>query len=141
MAESAILFNTQDVTFSYPSPAKLKKWIISVVQTEGGNIQVLNFIICSDNYLLSMNRKYLEHDTFTDVITFPYSQVISKLEGDIYISLERIKENSADRDIPLEEELKRVMIHGVLHLLGYGDKSEEAKRKMTEVEDRYLQTF
>ncbi len=141
MAEPAISLNTQDISFDYPSPAKLKQWINHVVESEGGKTKALNFILCGDDHLDSMNKKYLDHDTLTDVITFPYSEDTKKLEGDIYMSLDRIRENATELNLALEDELKRVMIHGVLHLLGYGDKTPEDKSRMTEAEDRYLKIY
>jgi rRNA maturation RNase YbeY len=98
----------------------------------------LNFIFCSDNYLLSINQNYLKHDTLTDIITFNNSEDKRVIVGDIFISLERIRENAQRFNVTSESELHRVMIHGTLHLLGYADKGKEAKALMTDKENHYL---
>ncbi len=97
----------------------------------------INFIFCSDDYLLDMNKQYLQHDYFTDVITFDYSEN-NILSGDVFISIDRIKENAGEYKVPFEQELQRVMIHGVLHLAGYNDKTDEEKKEMTDKENEYL---
>ena len=103
----------------------------------GKTIGYINFIYCSDEYLLEMNKKYLDHDYFTDVITFDYSEdkIVS---GDIFISIDRVEANARDLAISFDEELNRVMIHGVLHLIGFNDKSDEEKQQMREKEDTCL---
>jgi rRNA maturation RNase YbeY len=98
----------------------------------------LNFIFCSDNYLLSINQNFLKHDTLTDIITFDNSEDKRVIVGDIFISLERIQENAESFGVTIKDELHRVMIHGTLHLLGYADKAKEAKALMTDKEDLYL---
>ena len=97
----------------------------------------LSFVFCSDEYLLKMNIDYLKHDFYTDVITFDYSEgdIIS---GDVFISIDRIKENAEKYNVTFENELQRVMIHGVLHLVGYKDKTEEELKQMREKESQYL---
>jgi rRNA maturation RNase YbeY len=100
----------------------------------------LSFIFCSDDYLHQINVEYLHHDTLTDVITFEYTAANSDaIEGDIFISIDRIKENAAEFQVPFEVELHRIMVHGTLHLLGYSDKSPNDKALMTEKENFYLQ--
>ncbi|PKP35241.1 MAG: rRNA maturation RNase YbeY [Bacteroidetes bacterium HGW-Bacteroidetes-17] len=108
---------------------------------EGKRIQELNFIFCDDNYLLNINIKYLKHDYLTDIITFDYSGDKSILSGDAYISIDRAKENAILYKQTLQKEVKRLLIHGLLHLIGYSDKNEKAKKLMRELEDRYLEKF
>ena len=103
------------------------------------DIDSVNIIVCSDKYLLEINRKYLQHDYLTDIITFTYSLADNSLEGELYISIERVKENSKDLEIALELELHRVIVHGILHLCGYNDKRKEEKEFMRKLENRYLQ--
>ena len=123
--------------FDIADKSKLKKWIIKVVEKEGSSIVELNFIFCDDDYLLEKNKTFLKHDTLTDIITFDYSEK-NTLTGDVYISIERVKENSQNYGVPYENELHRVIIHGVLHLLGYKDKNEKQQKEMREKEDFYL---
>ena len=101
----------------------------------------LTFILCSDEYLLAINQQYLNHDTYTDVITFDNSETLKMIEGDIFISIERIQENAKQFKGTVQHELYRVMIHGTLHLLGYKDKGKAAKTLMTQKEDEYLALF
>ncbi len=101
----------------------------------------LNFIFCPDNYLLEINRKYLKHDYYTDIITFPYQQHPEALEADIYISIDRVKENATNLGVSFQDELLRVIIHGVLHLLGYKDKSPEDLARMRDMEEQCLQRY
>ena len=141
MAVTAIGLHNKNIPHPYPSPSKLKRWINQVVKTEGGQIHSLNFILCTDYYLADLNKKYLKHDALTDVITFPYSNNIQEIEADIYISYDRIHENAISLKVELEEELKRVMVHGVLHLLGYGDQDKKSKELITKMENQYLKVF
>ena len=106
--------------------------------TEKHRLRLLNFIFCSDSYLLNINQKYLKHDTYTDIITFDNSDLKQEIVGDIFISLDRIRENAKELKVNEKDELHRVMIHGTLHLLGYPDKGKSAKALMTEKEDLYL---
>ena len=98
------------------------------------------FIFCDDEYLLKINQDYLHHDTFTDIITFPYED-FNGIAGDVFISVERVKENAAEFEVDFDLELKRVMAHGVLHLLGFGDKSEEEASLMRLKEDEKIKLF
>lgn len=98
----------------------------------------INIIFCSDEYLLDLNRNFLKHDTLTDIITFPFMENDDNISGDIYISIPRVKENAENFGQDFEAELQRVMVHGILHLLGYKDKSKIAKAEMTAKEDLYL---
>lgn len=112
-------------------------WIEKTIQSESKKAGEISFIFCSDNYLLNINKEFLNHDYFTDVITFDYV-VEDETSGDIFISVDRIKENAADFKVSFDDELNRIMIHGVLHLLGYKDKVLEEKQMMTDKENEYL---
>lgn len=115
-------------------------WITESMKNEGKTIQELNYIFCDDEYLLQINRQYLNHDYYTDVIGFDnsYDDILT---GDIFISEERVADHAKENNVTFENELARVMIHGILHFAGYPDKGEEEKRIMTEKEDFYLNTF
>jgi probable rRNA maturation factor len=106
--------------------------------TEGFELEELNYIFCSDEYLHQMNLTYLNHDTLTDIITFDNSEAEQIIEGDIFISIDRVKENSEEFDVLFETELHRVLVHGLLHLFGYKDKSEREKVLMREKEEACL---
>jgi len=134
-----IFFHSENIDFELSETLKISNWLLEVAKREGSDIATLSFIFCDDSYLLKMNVEYLDHDTFTDVITFQYSDAdANAIEGDIFISIERIKENAATYNVALEHELHRVMVHGTLHLLGYGDKSTEEKLLMTKKENESL---
>ena len=137
-----IHFFYEDVKFTVPNKTRLRNWIELIIKNEKGKkIKNINFIFCSDEFLLEFNKIYLHHHTLTDVITFDYSDDEQYLESDIYISIHRIKENSQDLKIPFINELHRVMIHGVLHLLGYRDKSEDELQIMREKENECLTLY
>ena len=131
-------FFSEDVNFKLPDAAATRSWLQQVLHIEGGQEGELNYIFCSDDYLHKMNRQYLNHDTYTDIITFGYSEYPEALEGDIYISIDRVEENARNLGVSFDEELHRVMVHGLLHLLGYGDKDAASKQKMREKEDACL---
>jgi len=135
---AGIAFFNQDITFKFPHPARTRKWIRQVIDLEKRELVHLNYIFCSDEYLLVMNKQYLNHDTLTDIITFDNGEGNGKIEGDVFISIERVKANAADLKTNFDEELHRVLIHGVLHLLGYSDKSGKDKSLMRKKEDAYL---
>lgn len=133
-----INFFTEEVKYKLNHKLSLKRWIKETINAENYVLDELNFILCSDEYLLKINREYLNHDTYTDVITFDNSEQLKIITGDIFISLDRIRENALKYDHDTADELQRVMIHGTLHLLGYKDKGKVAKLLMTEKEDFYL---
>lgn len=133
-----INFFTEEVKYKLNHKLSLKRWIKETINAEDYVLDELNFILCSDEYLLKINREYLNHDTYTDVITFDNSEQLKIITGDIFISLDRIRENALKYDHDPADELHRVMIHGTLHLLGYKDKGKVAKLLMTEKEDFYL---
>jgi probable rRNA maturation factor len=134
----AIAFFEEDITFKLKNKALVRQWISDTIQAEGFKLKELTYIFCSDNYLLQINRQYLDHDTYTDIITFDNSENENVIVGDIFISVERTCENAAKFNVTETAELHRVIIHGALHLLGYKDKSASDKQKMTEKEDLYL---
>lgn len=138
MSKPSINFFTEDTNYTIKKKTIIKDWLKSAIAAEGYLLKELNFILCSDEYLLRINQDYLNHDTYTDVITFDNSEELKTIVGDIFISIERIKENAATFKHTVEQELCRVMIHGALHLLGYKDKTKAAKTLMTAREDHYL---
>ncbi|MEL6916143.1 MAG: rRNA maturation RNase YbeY [Bacteroidota bacterium] len=129
-----------EIEFELPNETYFTDWITRIIDVERASYAQIDFIFCSDEYLLDLNMRYLKHDTFTDIITFDYSdgKVIS---GDIFISVERLKENAENFRVELEQELLRVMCHGVLHLLGYNDKSEADVLIMREKESQMIKLF
>lgn len=135
-----INFFSEDTDFSISdiNISSIQSWITQVIQLERQELIALNFIFCSDTYLHQINLEYLNHDTLTDVITFPYS-TSPKIEGDIFISIDRIKENTSLFQTSFQQELYRIMIHGVLHLCGYTDKDKESKDQMSLKENEALQ--
>ncbi len=113
-------------------------WIKKILQIEKRQLGTLTFIFCDDDYLLTLNKTYLQHDTLTDVITFDYGEELGGISGDIFISKDRVHENAQELGILFLEELYRVMVHGVLHLLGYSDKEAEEVMLMRQKENYYL---
>ena len=134
----AIHFFEEDVRFNLKNKNKVKDWVKSTIAAEDYKLQELNYIFCSDAYLLQINRQYLDHDTYTDIITFDNSEKEKVITGDIFISIERIRENAAKFETGELNELHRVIIHGALHLLGYTDKTAASKKLMTSKEVHYL---
>jgi probable rRNA maturation factor len=135
-----IQFCTEDITFSLKEKLKHKAWLNEVAKQEGKKILELSYVFCSDEYLLQINQEYLNHDTLTDIVTFDNSEDPKKIEGDVFISIDRVKENGEKLGTS-ETELERVMVHGLLHLLGYKDKKKEDKALMTEKEDFYIKQY
>jgi rRNA maturation RNase YbeY len=135
-----IQFCSEDITFSLKEKLKHKAWLNEVAKQEGKKILELSYVFCSDDYLLQINQEYLNHDTLTDIVTFDNSEDPKKIEGDIFISIDRVKENGEKLGTS-ETELERVMVHGLLHLLGYKDKKKEDKAAMTEKEDFYIKQY
>jgi rRNA maturation RNase YbeY len=135
-----IAFLSEDITFELKEKLKHKAWLKDAAKAEGFKIGELNYIFCSDAYLLDINQKYLGHDTLTDIVTFDNSEDPKMIEGDIFISIDRVQENALKFDTA-ESELKRVMIHGLLHLAGYKDKDKAQKELMTIKENEHLKTY
>jgi len=136
-----IIFFNEDIKFKFQGKNNFKTWLNKVVDKEGFKIKDLNYIFCSDEYLHKINVDYLDHDTFTDVITFDNSEDENIIEGDIFISVERIEENSQTLNTVFDDELKRVIVHGLLHLCGHGDYSVEDKAEMRRLESEYMLLF
>jgi probable rRNA maturation factor len=134
--ESGVEFYSEEIDFELQNEEEIAEWIMQTVADEGKKFHHCSFVFCSDEYLHKINLEYLSHDDYTDVITFPYAE--NPVEGDIYISIERLKDNARSLGIPFLHELHRVIIHGTLHLCGYTDKTPLDKTKMTEKEDFYL---
>jgi rRNA maturation RNase YbeY len=134
-------FFSEEITFKRPNPLKTSKWIKTISESEGYKIGDLNYIFCSDEYLLGINKEYLDHDYYTDIITFDNSEDEGILEGDIYVSVDRVKDNAAELNVEFETELRRVLIHGLLHLIGFEDGDEDLKRIMRAKEDACLLLF
>ncbi len=132
-----IYFHKEDIDFDIKNKNKTNEWISFIAENEGYKINEINYIFCSDTYLLNVNKEYLKHDYFTDVITFDYTED-KKIMGDIFISIDRINENFSLYSNNFYEELYRVMAHGLLHILGYNDSNNTEKMIMTEKEDYYL---
>ncbi|MBA3971405.1 MAG: rRNA maturation RNase YbeY [Bacteroidetes bacterium] len=132
-----ITFHNEAVTFNLKNKTRLKTWITSTIVKKKRKPGDVSFIFCSDEFLLEMNKQYLDHDTYTDIITFDYSKEDPKqaISGEIYVSIDRVKENAEKFSKTFEEELHRVIIHGVLHLLGHSDKTKAAKEEMRKQED------
>ncbi len=124
-------------TFDLDKENEVTAWLEYVLEEEDRELGEVSYIFCDDEYLYDINVKYLKHNTLTDIISFDYSlgKVVS---GDIYISIERVRENAGDRAIEFVDELHRIMVHGLLHYVGYKDKSESEKKAMRKKEDYYL---
>lgn len=134
-----ISFN-YEIDFKIPEETIYTDWISSVILSENKSEGEINYIFCNDDYLVEINQQYLNHDTLTDIISFDYS-LGNEIHGDIYISIERVHENAEEFKVSFEEELKRVMIHGVLHYCGYKDKSESDELLMRSKEDEKIKLF
>ena len=119
----------------------LKQFILRMFKSERRGLGELNVIFCSDEYLLKMNKEYLHHETYTDIITFDLSDNPHKIAGEIYISLDRVRDNASSYETPVATETLRVIFHGILHLCGYGDKTPGDQTLMRSMEDRYLNRY
>lgn len=136
-----VFFHFTDTSFHFPKRTLTKQAIVQLVQDEGADIQEINYIFCSDLYLLEINKQYLDHDTFTDIITFPYHNDGAPIHSDVYISIDRIRENGKSYGVALLHELHRVLFHGALHLCGYKDKTTAQVKLMRSKEEFYLNRF
>jgi rRNA maturation RNase YbeY len=137
---SAISFHIEEINFELHDAFSIELWIRSVIQSFSCRLNYVHFIFCSDKYLHRLNVSYLQHDTLTDVITFPYASP-PHIEGDIYISIERVQENALIYRVSFEEELLRVIIHGILHLCGLTDSTEAEKEEMHQKENEALKQY
>ncbi len=136
----AISFSNDNITFNLKRKSELKNWIKSVVEKEKLILGVLNYTFVSDESLLKINIEYLKHNTYTDIITFNYNED-KKVSGDIFISVDRLKENAKKFEVSFEDELHRVIIHGVLHLCGYKDKTKADSELMRKKENQSLKNL
>ncbi len=134
-----ISFN-YELDFELPNEEVYSKWISDVILSENKSEGEINYIFCDDEYLLEINQQYLDHDTLTDIISFDYSMG-NEIHGDVYISIERVKDNAIDFNVSFEDELKRVLVHGVLHYCGYKDKTESDEQLMRSKEDEKISMF
>lgn len=133
-----VRFFTEDISFSLTRKQQTRQWLAGLAESEGYKIGELNYIFCSDDYLLQVNRDYLDHDYYTDIITFDNAEEEGRLEGDIFISIDRVHDNARTLNVPEEQELRRVIAHGLIHLCGYGDKSDEEAKRMRQKEEESL---
>lgn len=133
----SIRFAVQNIDFELPEPQKVRLWVAEVVQRRGKHVGNLSYLFCDDEHILEVNRQFLDHDTYTDIITFDYVAA-DLISGDILISVDRVGENARTYGVPFEQELHRVVIHGVLHLLGQGDKSPDESAEMRRQEAEAL---
>ena len=134
-----ISFNYEN-EFELSNEDQISTWISKVILSENKKEGEINYIFCDDEYLLNLNEQYLNHDTLTDIISFDYS-IGNEIHGDIFISTERVLENAADFNVSFQEELQRVLVHGVLHYCGYKDKSEDDEQLMRNKEDEKIKMF
>lgn len=134
-----ISFFEEEIAFKLKEKSKIKKWISSVCELYEKKAEDINYIFCSDEYLLEINKEYLNHDFYTDIITFDQSESVNKIAADIYISVDRVKENSQTNKVSFAQELNRVIIHGILHLIGFKDKSKAEALEMRSLENKLLE--
>jgi len=137
MPQKAIRFFLQDVNYRIQDKNKIIHWLEKALEAESKSIKEVNYILCSDSFLLQLNKNFLKHSTLTDVISFNLSDD-GDIMGEIYISIERVKENAVHYGVIIHDELCRVIIHGILHLIGYNDDTKQEKELMREKEDYYL---
>jgi len=138
--EQQLQFFSEEIDFSLDKEDSVRDWILFVIEKFDKKATEINYIFCSDEYLLGLNKEHLDHDYYTDILTFPYAHKDAlELISDIYISIDRVKENASSLGIAFEEELHRVMIHGILHLLGFDDHGEGAQEEMRERENEALE--
>ncbi len=133
----AIRFSVQYGNFELADESKLRNWVSQVIMRRDRQVGNINYLFCDDEYLLDVNQRYLNHDTYTDIVTFDYVTA-NLISGDIIISVDRVKENAGIFGVPFEQEFHRVVIHGVLHLLGQGDKTDSEAVEMRCLEEEAL---
>jgi len=134
-------FTKEPLEFSLEHSDKISEWLSTVIDSYSFQLKQLNYIFCDDEHILEINKKYLEHDYYTDVITFDQSEKEKEIEGDIFISIDTVKTNSEKFETDESIELHRVMVHGLLHLLGKSDKTEEEEAEMRTEENKWLETL
>jgi len=134
-------FFSEDIEFELSNEGKYVEWLGTIASTHHCSIKLINYIFCSDAYILDVNKQYLNHDYYTDIISFPYAEKPDPLEGDIFISIDMVRENANNNEVTFENELLRVMAHGVLHFLGFKDKSEQDTLIMRSKEEEMILLF
>ncbi|RBL93492.1 rRNA maturation RNase YbeY [Chitinophaga flava] len=134
----AIQFTDHEIKVNLKDKRKLKSFLKDLFASEGQGLKELHYIFCSDAYLLEINKEFLQHDTYTDIVTFEMGEDPDVTEGEIYISFDRVVENAEKFNVPVNQELHRVIFHGALHLCGFKDKSKEEDALMRKKEDEYL---
>jgi len=132
-----MIYYNYETTFKLENQEQISDWITQTIQNENHKLEEISYIFCDDDFLLEKNKTYLNHDTLTDIISFDYS-VGQLISGDIFISIDRVKENATTFKVDFLDELNRVIIHGILHYCGYNDKTSEEKKQMRAKEDYYL---
>lgn len=137
----SISFNKADKNTTLAKRSVLKAFIEKAIKKEGLHIETLQYIFCSDKYILGINKSYLQHDYYTDIISFDLSETKGKLIGEVYISIDRVKDNAKTHKTSLKEELLRVIFHGALHFCGYKDKKPADIKKMRAQEDKWLKSY
>ncbi len=131
-------FLARGIAFKLKHQKKITSWLVSIARKEGRAIESLTYIFATDPFVATINQQYLRHNTYTDIITFDYSEPKGPIIGEIYISVPRVRDNSRTYEQPFDQELRRVMVHGLLHILGYGDKTPREKSKMRSKEEACL---
>jgi rRNA maturation RNase YbeY len=137
----AIYFFSEEINFELKEKLIRKRWLKSIATKAGFNIRELNYVFCSDEYLYRMNLEYLNHDTYTDIITFDNSEKEFDIAGDIFVSIDRVGENAKTQNQKVETELNRVLVHGLLHLMGYKDKTKEESALMRQKEEESMNLY
>ena len=136
--DHSIEFFEADIDYQLDRPDDIRQWLTNLVSEEKCGIEKIQYIFCTDEYLLGINKQYLNHDYYTDIITFPFTNSLTAIQSDIYVSIDRVVDNAKSYDVSTSQELYRVMAHGVLHLCGYSDASDSDKKTMRAKEDHYL---
>lgn len=136
-----VSFHSADKQLTLKNKTRLKEFIVSIFDHESKPLKKLDYVFCSDEYLLQMNNDFLQHDYYTDIITFPLSDKHQPIVGEIYVSLDRVKDNASQLNASVLDETLRVLFHGALHLCGFGDKSAKEIKTMREKEDFYINLF
>lgn len=135
-----LYFHAEDVSFRLRDRRMHRAWLSTCIEHQGFELGEINLVFCSDEYLLEMNRNHLQHDYYTDIITFDYREG-NTVSGDLFISIDRVRENARSEKTAFGQELRRVMVHGLLHIMGQGDKSPEEALEMRALEDSFLTLY
>jgi len=137
----AIHFFSEEIPYTLKEKLNRKRWLTKIATNAGFKIKELNYVFCSDEYLYQMNRDYLKHGTYTDIITFDNSEKKNDIEGDIFVSIDRVRENAKTHTQEVETEMNRVLAHGLLHLMGYKDKTQEEAALMRLKEEESIKLY